>query len=233
MAEQKFGGAGEKYQSLLSSFERWFVTKFVDKIPKCIETYHLTYSTMLWSLLIVLFGYLATININWLWGAAVCVLLQYITDLFDGAVGRKRNTGLIKWGFYADHFLDYVFLCSVLISFWFILPMKYNLILFFLFAILVGYMMDSYLRFAATNNFKIAHLGIGPTEARIAFIITYVLNIVADRTFLSTLVPYIFIFAAMGLFYVVYKNQKEIWALDMKIKKEQEENKPASGYDNL
>jgi len=233
MTTEKFGGAGEKYQSLLSRFEKWFVTKFVDKIPKCIETYHLTYSSIIWSLLIVLFGFLATYNIHWLWGAAVCVLLQYITDLFDGAVGRKRNTGLIKWGFYADHFLDYIFLCSVLISFWFILPLKYNLILFFLFAILVGYMMDSYLRFAATNNFKIAHLGVGPTEARIAFIVVYILNILGNRTFLSTLVPYIFIFTALGLFYVVYKNQKEIWDLDMKIKKENEKVVPPKGYDNL
>ena len=99
--------------------------------------------------------------------------------------------------------------------------MSYNLYFFFLFAILVGYMMDSYLRFAATNNFKIAHLGLGPTEARIAFIVIYVLNIFGNRTFLSTLVPYIFSFTALWLFYVVYKNQKEIWELDMKIKKEQ------------
>jgi len=233
MTSAHFGGAGEKYQSLLSRFEKWFVNKFVDKIPKCIETYHLTYSTILWSLLIVIFGYFATKNINWLWGAAVCVFLQYITDLFDGAVGRKRNTGLIKWGFFMDHFLDYVFLCSVLISFWFVLPIKYNLYLFFLFAILVGYMVDSYLHFAATNNFRIAHSGIGPTEARIGFIIVYILNILGDRTFLSTLVPYIFIVTALGLFYVVYKNQKEIWALDMKLKREQEEVVPPKGYDNL
>lgn len=223
MSNEKFGGAAEKYHSILAKWEKKFVYAFVDKIPKCIETYHLTYSTILWSVFIVLFGYLATYDIRWLWGAAVCVVLQYITDLFDGAVGRKRNTGLIKWGFYMDHFLDFIFLCSVLISFWFILPEKYNLYLFFLLAIFGAYMVDSYLRFAATNNFKITHLGLGPTEARLGFIIAYIVNILGDRTFLSSLVPYIFIFASLGLVYVVYKNQKEIWAMDMKIKKEHEE----------
>lgn len=225
MSKEKFGGAGEKYHSILAKCEKKLVYSFVDKIPKCIETYHLTYSTLLWSALIVLFGYLAVQNINWLWGAAVCVALQYITDLFDGAIGRRRNTGLIKWGFYMDHFLDFIFLCSVIISFWFVLPGTYNLYLFFLLAIFGAYMVDSYLRFAATNNFKITHLGFGPTEARIGFIIVYLSNIYGDRSFLSTLVPYLFVGASVGLIYIVYKNQKEIWAMDMKIKKELEENK--------
>jgi phosphatidylglycerophosphate synthase len=30
------------------------------------------------------------------------IVFQYITDLLDGEIGRKRNTGLIKWGFYMD-----------------------------------------------------------------------------------------------------------------------------------
>ncbi len=222
MEKEKFGGAAAKHHSILAKWEKKFVEAFVDKIPKSIETYHLTYSTILWSLLIVLFGYLATQNIHWLWGAAVCVALQYITDLFDGAVGRKRNTGLIKWGYYMDHFLDFVFLCSVLISFWFVSPEKYNLFLFFILAVFAAFMVESYLKFAATNHFKITHLGFGPTEVRIAFIIAYAVNILDDRTFLSSLIPYIFIFASIGLIYVVYKNQKEIWAMDMKVKKDNE-----------
>ncbi len=225
MATEKFGGAAAKHQSILAKLEKKLVEAFVNKIPKCIETYHLTYSTIVWSLLIVLFGYFATRNIQWLWGATVCVCLQYITDLFDGALGRKRNTGLIKWGYYMDHFLDFMFLCAVLISFWFILPEKYNLYLFFLLAIFGAFMVESYLKFAATNYFKITHLGLGPTEARIVFIIVYIVNIFFDRTFLSSLVPYIFVFTTVGLIYVVYKNQKEIWEMDMKEKKEQEKNK--------
>jgi len=222
MLEKNSSGVAEHYQSMVSRYERKLVYAMVDKVPKGIETYHLTLSTILWSLLIVLFGYLATFNIHWLWGSAVGVALQYITDLLDGAIGRKRNTGLIKWGFYMDHFLDYIFMCSVVISFWFVLPDKYNLFLFFLLAILGAYLVDAYLRFAATGNLKIAHLGFGPTEARIAFIIIYVLNILGNRTFLSTLIPYIFLFVFGGLCYVVYKNQKEIWELDMRIKAEQE-----------
>ena len=228
MTAENFGGAGAKHQSILARFEKKFVDAFVDKIPKSLETYHLTMMTVLWSLLIIFFGYLATFNIYWLAGAAVCVGLQYLSDLFDGAVGRRRNTGLVKWGFYMDHFLDFIFLGSVLISFWFILPKEYELYLFFLLAIFGAFMVESYLRFGATNNFKIAHLGFGPTEVRIGFIIVYILNIWGNRTFLSALVPYVFSLAALGLAYVVYANQKEIWEMDMKAKAEmqsEEKNK--------
>ena len=48
-----------------------------------------------------------------LWFVSLMIVLQYLTDLFDGEVGRQRNTGLIKWGFYMDHFLDYLFLSSL------------------------------------------------------------------------------------------------------------------------
>jgi phosphatidylglycerophosphate synthase len=221
MTAEKFGGAGAKHQSLLAKFEKKIVDAFVDKIPKGLETYHLTMMTVIWSLLIVLFGYLATFNIYWLSGAAVCVAFQYVTDLFDGAVGRRRNTGLIKWGFYMDHFLDFIFLCSVLISFWFISPKEYDLYLFFLLALFGAFMVESYLRFGATNNFKIAHLGFGPTEIRIGFIVVYALNIFLDRTFLSSLIPYLFAAAFIGLCYVVYATQKEIWEMDMKAKAEE------------
>jgi phosphatidylglycerophosphate synthase len=220
MAKEKFGGAGEKYQGFTAKAEEWFVHKVTPYVPKFIETYHLTYSTILWSVLIVVSGFLAMQNIQWLWVAAVCVFLQYVTDLLDGAVGRYRKTGLIKWGFYMDHFLDYIFLCSVLISYWFTLPDKYNLYLFFLLAIFGAFMVDAYLYFAATNKFKITHLKFGPTEMRAVFIFVYILNIYADRIFLSALLPYLFVFATLILIGGVYKNQQRVWKLDMKIKKE-------------
>ncbi len=42
--------------------------------------------------------------------------LQWFTDSFDGALGRHRDTGIPRWGFYMDHFLDFVFMCPVFIG---------------------------------------------------------------------------------------------------------------------
>ncbi len=44
--------------------------------------------TLLWSLLILVFSYLAATNIRWLWFVSVMIVLQYITDYYDGKVGK-------------------------------------------------------------------------------------------------------------------------------------------------
>jgi hypothetical protein len=53
--------------------------------------------------------------------------MQYVTDHYDGKIGKYRNTGLVRWGYYMDHLLDYVFLCSIIIGYAFILPEKSRL----------------------------------------------------------------------------------------------------------
>ena len=63
------------------------------------------------------------------------ITLQWLTDSLDGAIGRYRNVGLIRWGYYMDHFLDYIFLCSILIGYSLILPDNFKYLLFFLLAI--------------------------------------------------------------------------------------------------
>jgi len=212
----KFGGDKKKGFSLFGSLEKKIVEKFTPKIPLCIETYHLTLLTILWSLLIVLFGYLAKNNLNWLWMISLMIVFQYITDLFDGAVGRYRNTGLVKWGYYMDHFLDYIFLCSILIGYMFILPEELNYLLFFILAILGSFMVNSYLSFAATNELKISYLKIGPTEVRLGFIIVNTSWIIFGQTYLRWTLPFALIVSLICIIIVVYRTQKYIGGLDRK-----------------
>lgn len=216
---EPFAGDKKISLSLLGAWEKKLVNKYISKIPKRVETYHLTLTTLLWSTLIIVFGYLAGhYNIHWLWGTSVMIVCQYISDLFDGAVGRHRNTGLIRWGYYMDHFLDYIFLCSILIGYSFILNDEFNS-LFFILASFGAFMVNSYLSFAATNEFKIEYLKIGPTEVRIIFIIINTLLISFNKTYLAPLLPYVLIFSIIGLGLVVYKTQKRIWQKDMEDKK--------------
>lgn len=219
MKKEKFAGDKKKGESIFYGIENKFRDKYVSKIPPYIETYHLTLTTILWSLLIIFFSFLAKENLHWLWGVSVCIFLQYITDLFDGAVGRFRKTGLIKWGYYMDHFLDYIFLCSILIGYSFILPIEFMYILLFILAIFGAFMVNSYLSFAATNEFKIAYLKIGPTEVRLIFIIINTLLIIFGKTYMAKALPYILGFSIIGLIIVVYRTQKYIWKMDMKNKK--------------
>lgn len=217
MAE--FGGKEHKGESLLTRLEKKFVAKHVGKIPSWIETYHLTMMTLPWSALIILFSYFARGNLNWLWGVSACIFVQYLTDLFDGAVGRYRDTGLVKWGYYMDHFLDYVLLCAILIGYAIIMPARFDLWIFFILVVFAAFMVNSYLAFGATNEFKIEHLMIGPTEVRIIFIVVNTLLIFFGKTYAAIALPYVLAASLLGLSVTVYRTQRQIWKIDMENKR--------------
>lgn len=221
MNKEPFAGDKKVGQSILHKWEKAFIEKNVHRVPAWLETYHLTLLTIPWCLGIIFFSYLASYNLNWLWLVNLMIVLQYLTDCFDGAIGRLRQTGLIRWGYYMDHFLDYFFLCSILIGYTFIIEDPYR-IMFFVLVIFGGFIVSSYLDFAASNRFQIAHLGIGPTEIRILFIIINFLLIIFHETKLGWLLPYVLVASTFGLIVVVYKTHKRLWKMDME---EKEKNK--------
>ncbi len=93
-----FNGDKKVGKNIFYTLEQRFVTWSVPKIPKWLQTYHLTLLTLVWSGIIVVASYLAKDNIQWLWLVSFMIVCQYLSDLLDGAVGRYRNTGLIKMG---------------------------------------------------------------------------------------------------------------------------------------
>jgi len=192
--------------------------KFVTKFPKFIQTHHLTYMTIIWSALIIYGGYLAVENIQWLWFVSLMIFMQYITDFFDGKIGKYRKTGLIKWGYYMDHFLDYIFLGSIGLAYAFILPQDSYLLMLFLFVVCGGFMTNSFLSFAATNEFKIHYFKFGPTEARIVFVVLNTLIIFFGIKYLYLAIPYILGGSFLILIILVYRTQRNIWSLDEKNK---------------
>jgi len=110
-------------KTLLAPYERKFIDGNVKRFPRWIQGYHLTLMTIPWSMGLIAFGYLAAWrnNLNWLWLSSLMLFAQWFTDCFDGAMGRYRDTGIPKWGFYMDHFLDYVFMSAVFVGYSFLL----------------------------------------------------------------------------------------------------------------
>ena len=106
----EFAGASKTNTSFLSPLERRIAPYVLRRIPRWLETYHLTMMTLVWSLLIALFSYFAATNIRWLWAVSLMIFFQYVTDYYDGKIGKYRNTGLVRWGYYMDHLLDFFFL---------------------------------------------------------------------------------------------------------------------------
>ena len=210
--DKKFG------RSLLAAPEERFRQWLLPMVPPWLETYHLTATTVLWSILVLLFSFLARHNVHWMWLTSLMIVMQYVTDLLDGAVGRQRDTGLIKWGFYMDHFLDYIFLCSMLVGYGWLFPQHYGLLLLLVLMTFGAFMVNSFLSFAATNQFRIAYLGVGPTEIRIAFIVVNALICFLNPEYVRAALPYVLGFAVFGLFVTVVRTQKELWDADMKEK---------------
>ena len=210
-----FAGASKTNNSFLSPLERRLAPLVIPRIPSWLETHHLTMLTLLWSLLILVFSFMAARNMRWLWMVSLMIFLQWVTDHYDGKIGKHRNTGLVRWGYYMDHLLDYFFLCSVIIGYSFILPERSRLQLLILLALFAAYDFSTFLAFSATEKLKISYLKFGPTEFRLALIIINgLLSSFGPRYMISGL-KWVNAGAAVGLIFMIYGTQKKIWKLDL------------------
>lgn len=214
MAES-FAGDKKKGQSLLGPLERKFINWGVPKIPKPILSHHLTYVTILWSAGTVLFGWLAVDNRAWLHAMSFMVFGQWFTDSFDGSLGKYRKQGLVKWGFFMDHLLDFFFAGSIVIGYSFLVEVWW---LEFLFLILLlvtcATMAVSFLSFAATNQFQIAYYGIGPTEIRIGYIALNTFVFFVGTEIFSWGVPVIVALNLVAFFILTVQTSRNLWQID-------------------
>jgi len=219
-SKEKFHGDKKlPLKSPLAKAEKRFIDYCVPRFPPWIEGYHLTLTTVLWSAGLIFSGYLAKQDLGWLWFASGMLFMQWFTDSFDGALGRYRDTGIPKWGFYMDHFLDFIFMCSILIGYAVLFEGLYRNIFLVLIPIFGAFMVNSYLSFAATTEFKITFLGMGPTELRLLIIILNTMIIIFGTGFVKKTLPFIPLFTMIALVIVVYRTQKYIWQIDMEDKR--------------
>jgi len=218
MAKQVFKGDQKVGASIMTRWEDRFRGKWVPRLPSWIETWHLTYLTLIWSGLILVFCWQAKNNLNWLWLVSLMVIAQYFSDLFDGAVGRYRKTGLIKWGYYMDHFLDYIFQSSMVVGYMMISPPGLTWYFVGILVMASGYMVSSFLSFAATNEFEIYFFGIGPTEIRIIVIALNASIVFLGTAWWPVTVPIFFWSILAGLVVMVWRTQRKLWRIDMDAK---------------
>jgi phosphatidylglycerophosphate synthase len=189
------------------------------RIPAWIEGYHLTLMTIAWTAGLIGFGWLARHSLHWLWLSSLMLFLQWFTDSFDGALGRLRNTGIPLWGFYMDHFLDFLFMSAIFIGYAFLLGPPAQFLAFLIMLVYGAMMVSSFLMFGATGQFKITYLGLGPTEIRLAFIVLNTLVIFFGARLLAAVVPWALAAFCASLCVIVFQTQKGIWAMDMENKR--------------
>ncbi|OHB51148.1 MAG: hypothetical protein A2Y10_09215 [Planctomycetes bacterium GWF2_41_51] len=219
MEKVKFTGDKKvPMKTFLAAAERRFIDRNVRKFPLWIEGYHLTLTTILWSVGVIVFGYLAKNNVHWLWLSSLMLFMQWFTDCFDGALGRHRDTGIPKWGFFMDHLLDFIFMACIFIGYSFLLEGIHREIILWMIPVFGTFMVSSFLSFGATGDFKITYMGTGPTEIRIWFIVLNTVLIFLGIKWIEKFMLPILIISLVVLCVVIFRTQKYIWKIDMQDK---------------
>jgi phosphatidylglycerophosphate synthase len=218
MADQFKGDKKVTLRSPLAKWERACIGALTPRFPRWIEGYHLTLMTIPLSAICLYSGFLSRSGLAWLWLSSAAIFLQWFTDSFDGALGRFRDTGIPKWGFFMDHLLDYVFMCSILTGYALLYDGVDRTLWLLLIPVYGVFFMNSYLSFAATGDFKITFLGCGPTELRLLLIGVNTLIICFGTAFFGAALPFALPASVVAICVVVYRTQRFIWDVDMKDK---------------
>lgn len=219
MNEKSMSGRRRIFFSFLQPFEQKLIKVWVPKVPKQIETYHLTMMTLIFSILAIMVGYLSRGEKLFLMLNSLLIVSQYMTDILDGAVGRYRKTGLVRWGFYMDHLFDYLFACALVISYStaYQFPLE---IVFVLLLVASGYFVHEFLMASAYGKLNISgYYGFGPTEVRVFAVIGgLVLPFVSFEIVLGS-AGVLGIFFGLFFIQLIYRSQKKLWKMDMRRKK--------------
>jgi phosphatidylglycerophosphate synthase len=210
----RFHGERRHADALLSEIERQFANRAVYLVPAWLESQHLTLLTAVWSGLVLLCSALVRADSRWLVAVSVVIVLQYLTDAIDGKVGVMRGAGLVRWGFYMDHFLDYVFLCAILIGYGLMLPEQSQHLMTWALAIAGGFMVHAFLEYGATGQLGLSYLRLGPVEVRLVFIGINMTLLTFGRASMVAAVPSVLLIAAGILVGLVCRTQRRLWRLD-------------------
>jgi phosphatidylglycerophosphate synthase len=160
--------------SFLVGMERRLTTFLCRFVPASIGTKHLTMLSLFCALLIPLGYYLSAKKPAFLFLASFFILMQWIFDCLDGAIGRLRKEGFVRWGFYMDHLFDYFFMSAIVMGFWCLFPeLKFQIfVMFFLFS---SFMVNFFLLYASIKdrepNLTVSFWHFSPIEFRLLVII--------------------------------------------------------------
>ena len=128
-------------------------------------------------------------------------------------MGRHNRTGLIRWGYYTDHFLDFVFISSIVLGYGILFG--FDLWIFLIFVSICGFMISIFLAVNTENDFDISFWGIGPTEGRILVMIFHFFVIHYGSVFVLGASPFLATTSLVLLSVVFWKKQKKLWKLDL------------------
>ncbi|MFP4403755.1 MAG: CDP-alcohol phosphatidyltransferase family protein [Candidatus Woesearchaeota archaeon] len=196
------------------------ITKYLaNYVPSFIGTKTLTFITLFCSLFVFLSYFLSKNNKWFFLIASFWIVMQWIFDCLDGTIGRMRNQGFVRWGFYMDHFFDYFFMASIILGWLFVFPNQSTMI-WILFLISSAFMMSFILIHDATKDLQkdlsTSFMGFSPIEFRLLIIFLNVLFLYpVILNIFSKIIIYLIFLLLILLVVIVYHNQKKLHEIDM------------------
>lgn len=162
--------------SLLNRAEKKALVWLAERQPRWMTSDTLTYFGVAAAVLYTAFCWLARVNVNYLWAASFCLVLNWYGDSLDGTLARVRQTQRPKYGFFIDHSLDALTTCMFCIGLGLSPMMQLSISLF----ITAGYLCMSiytYLSTIVIGKFRLTYAGLGPTEMRLIIIAVFALYV--------------------------------------------------------
>lgn len=217
--ENLINGKKHSDKNYLSFIDNLVRRIFIPLVPSYIQTYHLTLCTLIFAIPMLASGFLAKQNLTWFWLHPILIILQFITDVLDGEIGRIRNTGLVRWGFYADHLFDFIFNNCLLITYSFIFPNHILQIFIILSMLNLLFLHEAFNTLILKEQYnKYGYSGFGSTEIRAVIILIDIIFIVFSPRLTPWILDLILISSFLFLVKIIYEKQKQIWQVDMKYK---------------
>jgi archaetidylinositol phosphate synthase len=158
------------HQSFLAAGEKRLLIRIAGRLPRWINSDHLTLLALLaMALAGAGFAY-ARANTAGLWLVIAALAVNWFGDSLDGTLARVRRVERPRYGFYVDHVLDIVGITMLMAGLaWsgFMTPVV-------ALSVLVAYLLvagEVFLATAVNGIFRMSFLGFGPTELRIVLAI--------------------------------------------------------------
>ncbi len=162
----EFQAATRSLTGVLSPLEKRTLIWLADRMPRWVNSDHLTGLALVAMLLAGLFYWLASVTPVGLLLVVACLAVNWFGDSLDGTLARVRNQQRPRYGFYVDHVVD-VFGAMFLLGG---LGLSGHMSPLVALGLLVAYLMlcvETFLAAHTLGTFKMSHFKVGPTELRV------------------------------------------------------------------
>lgn len=157
-------------QSWVAAIEKRALLWLAARTPKWIGPDHLTVLGLVAQISAGMCYLLARWNTYGLWGAIVCLALNWLGDSLDGTLARVRQRQRPRYGFYVDHMVDSFGAVALMGG----LAMSGYMHPWIAMGLLVAFLLlsiQSYLATHALGEFRLSFWRFGPTELRILLVL--------------------------------------------------------------